>query len=80
MVKRPTVSNDLSEVLSKMIKERDAEQKYISVRQVKHTVVNGCSVFFREIDNDIIIVKRLNKVLSAFEVEFLLKNSPMLKV
>lgn len=47
---------------------------------VSEELKNSVGQFITEIDNDIIIVKRLAKVLSAFEVEFLLKNSPMFKI
>jgi hypothetical protein len=80
MVNRPKVSEELKSAVSQMIKERDAEPQFLTTKNVKHTIENGCSVFIKEIDNDVIIIKRLNKVLSAFEVEFLLKNSPMLKI
>jgi hypothetical protein len=80
MVNRPKISEELKNAVHKAMQEYDAAPKYVSSKNVKHTVQNGCSVFYKEIDNDIMIIKRLNTVLTAFEVEFLLKNSPALKI
>lgn len=57
MVNRPVISEELKDVVSAFVKTQ-TENARPSIKNAKQTIIDGQTVYYREIDNDVIVIRR----------------------